>query len=164
MKTKNEKDTTTVALSISDNQRLTDFCKAHSIPKKDFIGIILNYLEINGINPKTHHAPKTELEKISKRINQLFAFIRTNEKDYTRPALEAVLATENRLQQSINQLTFKDDIVNLSTISSLNKLLELIKQSNQVESDKVLAELEKFRSSVEIEFEELKRKKKGLFK
>lgn len=159
MKTKIEKTTTTVALNIVDNQRLTEFCKAHSIPKKDYIGITLNYFEINGINPKTHHLPKTELEKITKRLNQLFAFIKTQEKNYTRPALEAVLATENRLQLNINQLTTKDDIINLSTISSLNKLLELIKKSNQAESEKMLSELKKFQSSVESELEEIKKKR-----
>lgn len=159
MKTKIEKNTTTVALNIVDNQRLTEFCKVHSIPKKDYIGITLNYFEINGINPKVNHSPKTELEKITKRINQLFAFIKTQEKDYTRPALEAVLATENRLQLNINQLTTKDDIINLSTISSLNKLLELIKKSNQAESEKMLSELKKFQSRVESELEEIKKKR-----
>lgn len=159
MKTKIEKTITTVALNIVDNQRLTEFCKAHSIPKKDYIGITLNYFEINGINPKTHNSPKTELEKITKRLNQLFAFIKTQEKDYTRPALEAVLATENRLQLNINQLTTRDDIINISTISSLNKLLELIKKSNQAESEKMLSELKKFQSSVESELEEIKKKR-----
>lgn len=159
MKTKNEKETTTVSLSTTDNQRLTDICKAYSIPKKDFIGIILNYLEINGINPKTHHAPKTELEKITKRINQLFAFIKTQEKDYTRPALEAILATEDRMQNSISTLATKDDLNELRIKDILNKLLELLKKSNQEQTNKILSELKSFQENTENHLEEIKKKK-----
>ena len=154
MKKNNEKETTTVALSITDNQRLTEICKAYSIPKKDFIGIILNYLEINGINPKTHHAPKTELEKITKRINQLFAFIKTQEKDYTRPALEAVLATENRIQNSFSTLATKNDFDEIATRVMLNKLLNFIEEKQESESNKVIKELKYFLSQAEIQRKE----------
>ena len=154
MKKNNEKETTTVALSITDNQRLTVICKAYSIPKKDFIGIILNYLEINGINPKTHHAPKTELEKITKRINQLFAFIKTQEKDYTRPALEAVLATENRIQNSFSTLATKNDFDEIATRVMLNKLLNFIEEKQESESNKVIKELKYFLSQAEIQRKE----------
>lgn len=159
MKTKNEKETTTVALSITDNQRLTEFCKAYAIPKKDFIGIILNYLEINGINPKTHHTPKTELEKITKRINQLFAFIKTQEKDYTRPALEAVLATENRMQNSISTLATKNDLNELRIKDMLNQLLQLLQNSNQEQTNKILSELKIFQENTVNHLEDIKNKK-----
>lgn len=159
MKTKNEKETTTVALSTSDNQRLTEFCKMYAIPKKDFIGIILNYLEINGINPKTHHAPKTELEKITKRINQLFAFIKTQEKDYTRPALEAILATENRIQNSISTLATKKDLNELGIRDMLNRLLNLLNDSNYDQTNKILSELKTFQENAVTHLEEIKKKK-----
>lgn len=159
MKTKNEKETTTVALSVADNRRLTEFCKGYEIPKKDFIGIILNYLEINGVNPKTHHAPKTELEKITKRINQLFAFIKTQEKDYTRPALEAILATENRMRNSISTLATKNDLNELSVMDLLNQLLELLKKNNQEQTKKILSELKTFQESTVNHLEEIKKKK-----
>ncbi|MDM1514117.1 BfmA/BtgA family mobilization protein [Myroides odoratimimus] len=170
MKKNNEKETTTVSLSITDNQRLTQICKAYSIPKKDFIGIILNYLEINGINPKTHHAPKTELEKITKRINQLFAFIKTQEKDYTRPALEAVLATENRIQNSFSTLATKNDFDEVATMLMLSKLAKLLLENQESESTKVIKELKDFLSeaeikrkefelNVELQLEEIKKKR-----
>lgn len=170
MKKNNEKETTTVSLSITDNQRLTQICKAYSIPKKDFIGIILNYLEINGINPKTHHAPKTELEKITKRINQLFAFIKTQEKDYTRPALEAVLATENRIQNSFSTLATKSDFDEVATMLMLSKLAKLLLENQESESTKVIKELKDFLSeaeikrkefelNVELQLEEIKKKR-----
>ena len=159
METTNEKETTTVALSISDNQRLTELCKAYSIPKKDFIGIILNYIEINGINPKTHYAPKTELEKITKRINQLFAFIKTQEKDYTRPALEAILATENRMQNSISTLATKKDLNELRVKDLLNQLLKILSESNQEQANKILYELKSFQENTVNHLEEIKKKK-----
>lgn len=114
-KRENQKENTTIALTVADSQRITRHCKALSIPKKDFIPIILDFLENNGVNPKTDHAPKTELAQIKKRIDQYFGFIKTQEKEFLRPMLEAIQATENRLQNQIDELVKKDDIIELSS-------------------------------------------------
>lgn len=110
MKTKNEKKTTTIAVPVADNGRLTEYCQTYNILKKDFISVVLNYLENNGVDPKKDHAPKTELAKINRRINQLFAFIKTQDKEYLRPMLEAVQETEFRLENQIDSLAKKSEL------------------------------------------------------
>lgn len=110
MKTKASEKITTIALPISDNERLTKYCRTYNILKKDFISIVLNFLETNGVDPRKDHAPKTELAKINKRINQLFAFIKTQDKEYLRPMLEAVQNTEFRLENRIQDLVSRQDL------------------------------------------------------
>ena len=128
---KTKSPTTTVSLSVTDNQRLTTYCSTYSIPKKDFIGIILNYLEVNGINPKVHHAPKTELEKIVKRIDQLFGFIKVQEKTFLRPALLSIVSSENHLKASINELAKTEDLEKIVTMDYLNHVMQSVIQLDQ---------------------------------
>lgn len=95
---------TTVAISAKENIRLTDFCKRYDLQKKDFFKVALDYFEKNGIDPKTHLDSKSELGKITKRIDQLFAFIKVQEKEYLRPSVQAITTTEFRLNEKINTL------------------------------------------------------------
>jgi hypothetical protein len=95
---------TTVAISTKENIRLTDFCKRYDLQKKDFFKVALDYFEKNGIDPKTHLDSKSELGKIIKRIDQLFAFMKVQEKEYLRPSVQAITTTEFRLNEKINTL------------------------------------------------------------
>lgn len=137
--TKTKSPTTTVSLSVTDNQRLTTYCSTYSIPKKDFIGIILNYLEVNGINPKIHHAPKTELEKIVKRIDQLFGFIKVQEKTFLRPALLSIVSSENHLKTSINELTKKEDLDKIVDKDYLHQIMESLLKLDQQRHENIYA-------------------------
>ncbi|WP_027126297.1 BfmA/BtgA family mobilization protein [Gelidibacter mesophilus] len=146
-------NTTTISLSISDNQRLTAWCHVHSIAKKEFVSIILNYLEVNGVNPKVHNVPKTELEKMNKRINQFFAFIKTQEKEYLRPALEAIVATERSLKSDIKNLVIKSDLNKFSDSIDDDNIADLITETNTSEIKKILDKLNRIEKNSK-EFQE----------
>lgn len=75
----NKSNQTTVAISSEALTKLEQFCKANSITKKDFIPIALRFFEQQGINPLKHESPKTEIEKVTKRIDQFFAFFKKQE-------------------------------------------------------------------------------------
>lgn len=75
----------TVAISPDDAKRLEKFCKANRITKKDFISLSLSYFENQGINPAKHETPKAEMEKVTKRLDQFFAFMKKQEQDILRP-------------------------------------------------------------------------------
>lgn len=121
--TNNKNTNTTVAISPSENLKLANFCKRNEISKKEFLSVALNFFEKNGINPKTHNDPKSELEKIIKRIDQLFAFIKTQEKEYLRPSVQAIVATENRLKSNIELLATKFDLNSISKEESVKILI-----------------------------------------
>ena len=91
---------TTVAISTEDNLKLTNFCNRYEIQKKEFIKTAVAYFEKNGINPKIHTEPKSEIEKILKRIDQFFGFIKIQEKEYLKPAVSSITSTQILLQKS----------------------------------------------------------------
>ncbi len=121
--TNNKNTNTTVAISPSENLKLANFCKRNEISKKEFLSVALNFFEKNGINPKTHNDPKSELEKILKRIEQFFAFIKKQEKDYLRPSVQAIVATENRLKTNIDLLATKVDLNSISKEESVKIII-----------------------------------------
>ncbi len=157
---------TTIAIATEENKRLSAFCKRNKLTKKDFIPIAIQYFEKNGINPKINSEPKVEFEKISKRVDQLFAFIKTQEKDYLRPVMEAIVSTETRLNENINSLSTKDDLnLYFKEIPMENYIKAiLIKLSNYDESDnkrfeELKSEIEMFHSKILNELEQIKTKK-----
>ncbi len=133
MKNKKQKRTTTIAVSIADNERLTEYCETYKILKKDFISITLNFLENNGINPKTDNAPKTELARIKKRIDYNIGFVKTQEKEFIRPAMEAIIKTEERLKNHIENVAKKQDLKPLLTseqnLQYHNKAIDIIQKN-----------------------------------
>ena len=56
---------TRVTITQGDNEKLTRFCRANDISKKEFITLSLSYFEREGINPKSHESPKSEIEKVT---------------------------------------------------------------------------------------------------
>lgn len=161
---------TTVAISPKDNNRLTNFCNRYEIQKKEFIKIALDYFEKNGIDPRTNVESKSELEKIIKRIDQLFGFIKTQEKDYLRPSVQAIIATELRLKEKLNSLAtidelkqlpnknfmqnFRNDIQNRASeiLEIQNKSLEKIGNNVVASHQKITKELEEIKNKRGISF------------
>ena len=159
---------TTISLSVLDNQRLSEYCKAYSIPKKDFIFNILNYLETNGINIKTHNAPKTELEKIVKRIDHLFAFIKKQETTFFRPALDSVTSSEFALKSSIDNLVKRSDLSRFSTKKDDIEIAQGLNSLNQKSTDNLLLKLNQMDKDLKdlqdsIRKEREENKTKGIF-
>lgn len=167
MKTNGQKPksvNSTVAISQEENNRLSNFCFRHDLQKKEFIKIALDYFEKNGIDPKLHSEPKTELEKILKRIDQLFAFIKVQEKEYLKPAIFTITRTEQIIYQKVNSLVTKSDVQHLPTksyieavqnslTSKLNsistqegKYLETIRNNGLASHQKIMKELEEIKN------------------
>ena len=86
----------TVAISPSDAKRLERFCGKIGITKKDFISLSLDYFIKNGIDPSQHESPTSEVAKITKRIDQFFAFFKKQEQDILRPLYTDFVEFQNR--------------------------------------------------------------------
>lgn len=74
-------DQTTVTIDRETARKLERLSKINGQTKKDFISLSLDYFEKYGINPASHETPVQEMERIRKRLDQVIAFIRTQEKD-----------------------------------------------------------------------------------
>ena len=152
---------TTVAISTEDNLNLTNFCNRYEIQKKEFIKTAVSYFEKNGINPKIHAEPKSEIEKILKRIDQFFGFIKILEKEYLKPAVSSITSTQILLQKSIENLATKNHVLGIPTTRHLEALRndidkELQKQSKEQKeillkiSNNVIASHQKLIQELEI--------------
>ncbi len=95
---------TTVTITQSDNEKLTSFCRANEISKKDFITLSLSYFEREGINPKSHESPKSEIEKVIKRLDHFFAFFKKQEQEFIRPLVLDFAENKNRQEKQFKNV------------------------------------------------------------
>lgn len=139
-------DNTTISIDKRHSKILDKMCKANSCTKKDFMAASILYFERYGVNPIRHESPHKEMDKLIKRIDQVVAFIRQQEKEFLRPACEAIFTSEELIKKSVGGLAGKEYISSLqrqlseasyrSTELAISKLLH-----TQEEAFKVLAKL-----------------------
>ncbi|WP_165027245.1 BfmA/BtgA family mobilization protein [Dysgonomonas sp. ZJ279] len=139
---------TTVTISIATAKKIDRICKANQCTKKDFLSAAVTYFEWYGINPLSHESPAQEMERLIKRVDQVIAFIRTQEKEILRPACEAIFSTDERIKLNLENLASKQDIKNISerfqlVTSNLKDNQSLINQtkSSQEQGFKLLSKL-----------------------
>lgn len=129
---KGKEKNSTVAISPDAAKKLDVFCRDKNITKKDFISLSLSYFERFGINPAKHESPSAEIEKLRKRLDQVIAFIRTQEKDKINPMFEAITTSEARIKNDLDTIVKIEHFDNL--VDALNKIIEGIMQDAEQES------------------------------
>lgn len=166
MTLKNKTINTTVAITAKENNRLTNFCNRYEIQKKEFIKNALDYFEKNGIDPRSNVESKSELDKIIKRIDQLFGFMKTQEKDYLRPSIQAIIATELRLKEQLNNLATKSNLTQLPSrsfiIETQNDLQKKVNEFSEIQNislQKISSNVIASHKKIVQELEEIKKKK-----
>ena len=110
---------TTVAISPDVAEKLDRFCRANGMTKKDFVSESLTYFLKEGINPKVHESPQAEIKKITKRIDQFFAFFKKQEQEMIKPLMLEIVQNGNyqtqrfgKVLQHHKEITSKIDTVN----------------------------------------------------
>lgn len=100
-----EKDSkTTVAVGRTTFTKLDRLAKANSVSKMEFLTHAINYFEKYGINPVEHESPAQEMQKLIKRMDQVFAFLKKQETDLVRPACEALAGASTQITISLSSL------------------------------------------------------------
>lgn len=100
-----EKDSkTTVAVERTTFTKLDRLAKANSVSKMEFLTHAINYFEKYGINPVEHESPAQEMQKLIKRMDQVFAFLKKQETDLVRPACEALAGASTQITISLSSL------------------------------------------------------------
>ena len=96
-----EKDSkTTVAVERTTFTKLDRLAKANNVSKMEFLTHAINYFEKYGINPVEHESPAQEMQKLIKRMDQVFAFLKKQETDLVRPACEALAGASTQIINS----------------------------------------------------------------
>ena len=100
-----EKDSkTTVAVERTTFAKLDRLAKANNVSKMEYITHAINYFEKYGINPVEHESPAQEMQKLIKRMDQVFAFLKKQETDLVRPACEALAGASTQITISLSSL------------------------------------------------------------
>lgn len=100
-----EKDSkTTVAVERTTFTKLDRLAKANNVSKMEFLTHAINYFEKYGINPVEHESPAQEMQKLIKRMDQVFAFLKKQETDLVRPACEALAGASTQITISLLSL------------------------------------------------------------
>mgnify|MGYP000519787851 FL=1 len=100
-----EKDSkTTVAVERTTFTKLDRLAKANNVSKMEFLTHAMNYFEKYGINPVEHESPAQEMQKLIKRMDQVFAFLKKQETDLVRPACEALAGASTQITISLSSL------------------------------------------------------------
>ncbi len=74
---------------------------------KELLAEIINSSDNNGkaiINPVEHESPAQEMQKLIKRMDQVFAFLKKQETDLVRPACEALAGASTQITISLSSL------------------------------------------------------------
>ena len=116
-----EKDSkTTVAVERTTFAKLDRLAKANSVSKMEYITHAINYFEKYGINPVEHESPAQEMQKLIKRMDQVFAFLKKQETDLVRPACEALAGASTQI------------IISLSSLLSEEKFRRFLKENSEL--------------------------------
>lgn len=110
----------TISIDEIYTQEFEDFCKSVNIKKKDFVPMALKYFKAQGINPTKHDNPKSEIEKVTKRLDQFFAFFKKQESDLIKPLFVEIqnnLLALDEKQKALEELTRKSHRLILEEIN-----------------------------------------------
>lgn len=100
-----EKDSkTTVAVERTTFTKLDRLAKTNNVSKMEFLTHAINYFEKYGINPVEHESPAQEMQKLIKRMDQVFAFLKKQETDLVRPACETLAGASTQITISLSSL------------------------------------------------------------
>lgn len=111
---------TTVAVERTTFTKLDRLAKANNVSKMEFLTHAINYFEKYGINPVEHESPAQEMQKLIKRMDQVFAFLKKQETDLVRPACEALAGASTQIT------------INLSSLLSEEKFRRFLKENSEL--------------------------------
>lgn len=130
---------TTVTIDTDTGARLERLAKANGVSKKEFISLSLEYFEKYGINPAQHESPAQEMQKLIKRVDQIVAFQKVQEREFVRPAMGAVMETEARIKVDLTRIAQSYDkmLSILQNVLTNDEAIEAIIKSHKHETEEL---------------------------
>ncbi len=134
--------TKSIGVSEATAQDLAREASKHKVSRDMIIAKMLDFFRTYGIDPFNYDAPVDEMQKIIKRFDQMFAFLKKQEKDMLIPTLGRVATKEDTAP-----LTTKEDILEQNKIhlAHMNELLRMLRG----EFKKVREENEELKNQLE---------------
>jgi hypothetical protein len=101
---------TTTNIGLVQRDRLKLLSRKHGVSQVEFINACVEYFHKSQVNPlEPILSPKDEIAKLTKRVDQVVRFIRTQEEKKLDPLLNNLIIVERKFQEMLGQsLTRKD--------------------------------------------------------
>lgn len=99
-----KRDITTVTIDTATAKLLEMQSKASGVSKKEYINALLEYVKKQGVDPIKDESPQAEIAKINKRLDQVVAFMKVQEKDMMIPTFEALTRVSQTLTNKVEHL------------------------------------------------------------
>lgn len=92
MESKNRNRTTSISVSHETGAALSKLCEKLQCPKNEFVAASVEYFAKHKLDPRSADMPtRREIDDLKKKMDQFFAFLKTQEKDLIIP-----MVTDNR--------------------------------------------------------------------
>lgn len=138
------KKTTSVTIDRETASQIDRLSTSFGMSKKEFLASSMEYFEKYGINPGKHDSASKEMNKIVKRMDQIAALMKAQERDLFRPMVEAMAKSEERIRYTMQDVAkgteVKSDLVKvLQGLSSIGRDLQQV----QITEEKTQQALER---------------------
>lgn len=128
----------TIAIDQKHDKILEKLCKIHKCTKKSFVCSSIIFFDKNNISP-IDESPE-QINKLHKKLDNVIAFIRKQEQDILRPAVEVIKSNETQIQLALDSLLTKQDLKQIndnirSNIENNRQTYTLLSQTRQAQEE-----------------------------
>ncbi len=125
---------TTTNIGKEELKHLRKIASHHGLKQVEFINASISYFRKTGINPVEEiYSPREEIERLTKRVDEVIRFLQVHEKQKLTPLLERLILLERRLSETYSKIITAEDLKPIGNLTiQLGKQLDI--QLNKLSS------------------------------
>lgn len=118
---------TTTNIGKEELKHLRKIASHHGLKQVEFINATISYFRKTGINPAEEiYSPREEIERLTKRVDEVIKFMQVHEKQKLTPLLERLILLERRLSETYSKIVTIEDLKSVGNLTiQLSKQLEI---------------------------------------
>lgn len=118
---------TTTNIGKEELKHLRKIASHHGLKQVEFINSAIAYFRHTGINPtEKTYSPREEIERLTKRVDEVIKFLQVHEKQKLSPLLERLILLERRLSETYSKIVTVEDLKSVGNLTiQLSKQLEI---------------------------------------
>lgn len=113
---------TTTNISVDHLKYLKKLAEKNGLKQVEFINAMVDFFRKTGVNPVEEiSSPREEIQKLTKRVDEVIRFMQYHEKNKLSPLFERMLLLDKQLKDTYSKVVTADDLKPLiDQITALN--------------------------------------------
>lgn len=100
---------TTTNIGVDELKHLKKLALNHKLKQVEFINASIAYFKKTGINPAEEiYSPREEIEKLTKRVDEVIRFMQVHEKQKLSPLLDRLVLLDKRINESVSNYSVEN--------------------------------------------------------